>query len=210
MIHELLSSDLGWRLGWMLLHSVWQIVLVGVLVALVMPLLSRRSANLRYCIACCGMAFLYVPLAITFFLVPLRPSAEQSIASDAASTLPNRIVAANVTAPETDVATMTYEPTEFIASPVAATEARVPEPVDDDTRAAGLIPVVSPWLPWVVGLWFAALIGYTSWQVVVDEGPWFPKVLFFGLFSGLSLLLLSVLLDRLRDAKDDRYRGVEK
>ena len=63
---------------------------------------------------------------------------------------------------------------------------------------------------WVVGTWCAALIGYTFWQVAVDEGPWFPKALFFGIFSGLGLLLLSVLLDRLRDPKDDRYRGVEK
>ncbi len=63
---------------------------------------------------------------------------------------------------------------------------------------------------WVVGVWFAALIGYASWEIAVDEGPWFAKVLFFGIFSGLGLLLLSVLLDRLRDAKDDRYRGVEK
>ena len=63
---------------------------------------------------------------------------------------------------------------------------------------------------WVVGLWFAALLGYVSWQVALDEGPWLPKALFFGIFSGLGLLLLSVLLDRLRDAKDDRYRGVQK
>lgn len=63
---------------------------------------------------------------------------------------------------------------------------------------------------WVVGIWLAALIGYTSWEVAVEEGSWLPKVLFFGLFSGLGLLLLSVLLDRLRDSKDDRYRGVEK
>jgi hypothetical protein len=62
----------------------------------------------------------------------------------------------------------------------------------------------------VVGVWSVALVGYISWEVVVEEGPWIPKALLFGLFSGLVLLLLSVLLDRLRDAKDDRYRGVEK
>ena len=63
---------------------------------------------------------------------------------------------------------------------------------------------------WVVGVWSVALVGYISWEVAVEEGPWIPKALLFGLFSGLGLLLLSVLLDRLRDAKDDRYRGVEK
>ena len=62
----------------------------------------------------------------------------------------------------------------------------------------------------LLAVWLAVTLGYGAWEMIRDEGPWLPKVLVFALFSGCGLLLLSVLLDRLKVAKDDRYRGVEK
>jgi hypothetical protein len=40
--------------------------------------------------------------------------------------------------------------------------------------------------------------------------PLFEKVLTFGFFLGFALLFFSVLCQRLRESKTDRYRGVQK
>ena len=63
---------------------------------------------------------------------------------------------------------------------------------------------------WVLGVWLASFVAYGVWELIQDEGPWLAKLLVFGVFSGLALLLLSALLDRLRVAKDDPYTGVER
>jgi hypothetical protein len=73
MIDSIFASDVAWRLGWTLLHSLWSILLIGALVSLILALLSRRTATLRYWVACCGMASLFVPLVASYLLAPQRP-----------------------------------------------------------------------------------------------------------------------------------------
>ena len=72
MILDFLSSDLAWRLGWTLLHSVWQVFLIWAVVAVTLAFLAHRSPSSRYLVACCGMAAMFVPLAVTFMLVGSR------------------------------------------------------------------------------------------------------------------------------------------
>src|SRR5262245_44188536 len=56
-------------LGWTLLHFVWQGVLIAMAFAAVDRLLSRRSANVRYLVACGTLlVMLIVPIA-TFVVV---------------------------------------------------------------------------------------------------------------------------------------------
>lgn len=74
----------------------------------------------------------------------------------------------------------------------------------------------SPWARWtrlagwiVAGAWVLAILALLVWQP--DEpAPWHERILVFGFWGGAGLLLLSVLLDRLRDLPGDRYRGVRK
>ena len=40
--------------------------------------------------------------------------------------------------------------------------------------------------------------------------PLFEKILVFGLFLGIALLFLSVLSERIRESRTDRYKGVQK
>ncbi len=63
---------------------------------------------------------------------------------------------------------------------------------------------------WVVGIWAAALASFALYQLAVSPQGWLEKLAVFGGLSGFTLLLVSVLLDRLRDLKTDRYRGVRK
>jgi len=66
-------------------------------------------------------------------------------------------------------------------------------------------------LGWVlVAVWTAATAAYALWQVATSPEGLVVKVLIFGAVAGLGLLLMSVLLDRVRAARTDRYKGVER
>jgi anti-sigma factor RsiW len=64
------------------------------------------------------------------------------------------------------------------------------------------------WL--LLALWGAALASVLAWQLVVAPEPLWHKALILGGVSGIALLGLSVLLDRLHDLKTDRYRRVQR
>jgi beta-lactamase regulating signal transducer with metallopeptidase domain len=57
------------RLGWVLLHFVWQGALIAALCALALAALRRSSANLRYLIACSALVAMAACLPATWFLV---------------------------------------------------------------------------------------------------------------------------------------------
>jgi len=59
-----------------------------------------------------------------------------------------------------------------------------------------------------VGLGGAGLYG--AWLFLAADGPWLPRALAVAGWGGGGLLLLSVLLDRLRAMKTDRYREVQR
>jgi len=65
---------------------------------------------------------------------------------------------------------------------------------------------------WVILIvWSIVTVGYSIFQYAMSPGePLFEKILVFGFFLGVALLFLSVLSERLRDAKSDRYKGVMK
>ena len=66
-------------------------------------------------------------------------------------------------------------------------------------------------LGWVLGVvWLAAVSGYGLWLATQDITDLFGRLLLFGGLTAGGLLLLSVLLDRLRDLQHDKYRGVDR
>ncbi len=58
--------------------------------------------------------------------------------------------------------------------------------------------------------WIAASLGFAFWCFVTEPGEPLLKLLVFSGVLGIGSLFLSVLLDRLRSAKTDRYRRVKK
>ncbi len=95
----------------------------------------------------------------------------------------------------------------------AAMETQFPENRDHQwsEKPRGAISWLSRGLGFVLFIaWTVALIGYSLWEMARSDEPLLAKLLVFGVVSALALLLLSVLIDRLDAAKDDRYRGVEK
>src|SRR5690348_11672795 len=72
-LERLLSDPLVERLGWMLLHSVWQALAAAAALAIALVLLRKRSANARYVASCAALFALPVALAVTFAVLPQRP-----------------------------------------------------------------------------------------------------------------------------------------
>ena len=64
---------------------------------------------------------------------------------------------------------------------------------------------------WVLGVvWLVTITAYGLWQVWQAPDSLFEKLLVFGGGSAFALLLISVLADRIRSSRTDRYREVKK
>ena len=66
----------------------------------------------------------------------------------------------------------------------------------------------SGWL--LVILWLVVVSGLALWRFLSNTGDPVEIFLVLGLPGGFVLLFASVLLDRLRDLKTDRYRGIHR
>ena len=95
----------------------------------------------------------------------------------------------------------------------AAISTRFETPADDEwpelprTRPS----LLSRSLGWTVLVaWTVVIAVVALWRAVSQAGDPLEVFLVVGLPGGLLLLFLSVLLDRLRDMKTDRYRGVQR
>lgn len=66
-------------------------------------------------------------------------------------------------------------------------------------------------LGWVVIVaWLVVVSGYALWHFLAETGDPFEIFLVLGLPGGFVLLFISVLIDRLRELRTDRYRGVHR
>lgn len=177
MNSSLEMNELIWRFGWMLIHSLWQISLIGLMLWTVLHLTRKRSANLRYWIACCGLAACFVPMIYTFTQVaPVR----DEVAASATSA--QRVIQSGDSIPA--------EP-QFPAVPVGVPDRHGDfdisdnDPSDPDSggpvafeiikdRGASQVEVplferykefVSPWIGWLVTLWIAGVCGFAIWNI---------------------------------------------
>jgi predicted anti-sigma-YlaC factor YlaD len=66
----------------------------------------------------------------------------------------------------------------------------------------------SGWL--FVVAWLVGSLGFALWTFLTEPGELLAKLMVVSAGLGIGLLFLSVLLDRLRSYKSDRYRRVEK
>ena len=62
---ELLTGPLAQAIGWALLHLLWQATIVAAILAAVLALMSKQSANARYVTACGALAILFAMFVAT-------------------------------------------------------------------------------------------------------------------------------------------------
>lgn len=161
------------RIGWILIHSLWQIGIAGGIIAVLMTVLRRRTAKLRYAVLMAGLVTVLVSPALTAMFLRDQ-SASSSVLDDqqlvsansgAESGRSSSFVPTPETATEAEVAVVSsiHQPME--SAPLLAVP---PETRQLDSQSNPPVPEVSvfeqidskirPWLPWIVTAWTVGLI----------------------------------------------------
>jgi beta-lactamase regulating signal transducer with metallopeptidase domain len=153
-IENLLSQGVVERLGWTLIHFVWQATVVAMLLVAALRLLRRCSANCRYVAGCVALALMVaLPVATVSFVAVSGPMAEVAPA-------------------QTDLPVADTPP----AAKIAEVAERPPLSLDDARPLAAaprrtvswyekLVLALEPGLPYVVGGWLLGVLGLSAWHL---------------------------------------------
>lgn len=66
MMHSILSNDLAYAIAWTLVHSLWQIMLVAVLLKLTLRFIGRSQSEIRYVVALSFLGMCFLMSLVTF------------------------------------------------------------------------------------------------------------------------------------------------
>jgi beta-lactamase regulating signal transducer with metallopeptidase domain len=100
-LNDILQQPFVVRLGWALIHFLWQGSAIAVLLAITQVVLKRRAAQARYLAGCAALATMLIAPLITFALLPNISAARGGVStfelatamssSPASVTLPNAV-----------------------------------------------------------------------------------------------------------------------
>jgi len=130
-------------LGWMLVHSLWQLAIVAVLAAVLLRLLRKRSARMRYAMAVAMLALMAIGPVVTWCLIsvePVRPvSSSQRLERSVTLQQVASVVQKPVTTEAGSVGFGDVRPVEVVAIPLAveAEAVDVPGPSSALTGTSG-------------------------------------------------------------------------
>ncbi|MFI5380219.1 MAG: M56 family metallopeptidase, partial [Tepidisphaerales bacterium] len=175
LITGFLSSPWALRIGWMLVHSLWQGTIVAFLLGLTLRLLRDRSSQSRWLAACIALAAMAILPVLTAFLVPV-----QQHAMDPASSRSNVATVTQVAASRVPPEDMTAGGDSVERPPV-----RVSGPIPDSP--AGVMPLghpasvadanecpfsfgrisdrLRPMMPWLLLGWLAGVSVMSFWHL---------------------------------------------
>lgn len=148
----LLSPQMIERLGWTLVHFVWQAAAVALLLAVVLRCLRRSSSNVRYVVSCLAMMLIVALPLVTMSLVEVsRPVAEAGPTLD--------------TAPMSIVPVEVIEVAELPIEPFDAAVPEMPERVTHVPWMQRIATALEPALPWLVLGWLLGVFGLSAWHL---------------------------------------------
>ena len=153
ILENILSQGLVQRLGWTLVHFVWQAGMVALLLAILLKLLRKSSANLRYIVACLALVIVVLLPAITMNLI----SVTMSYSATEFEPEPAAITSTPVT----------IEQLSNIEAPVIETQ----HPVENVTVSpripfrGRITEALEPFLPYVVLGWLVGVFGLSVWHL---------------------------------------------
>ena len=153
LLEHLLSAAFIERLGWTLIHFVWQAAAVAVLLALVLKTLRKRSASARYITSYLAlMLIIALPLTTMALLEVSEPVAEAGLAPAPVSIMEatpiEMVEVAELTA-------LTIDPA-LLETPEVAVRAPW-------TRRAAA--ALEPALPYLVLGWLLGVFGLSAWHL---------------------------------------------
>jgi len=167
LLSRVLLSPPAHRLGWTLLHSLWQLLAIALLLAICLAVLRRRSPHARYVASCLALAAMAAAAVITFVLLPTPHPHPATL-----SATPARITEAPPT------------PAPRAQSP-AQRPARLPSPEADEnpphvvanapadhslktylaTVQQNIARRIPRLLPWLVLAWAMGVFAFSAWNL---------------------------------------------
>jgi len=150
ILENILSQEIIQKLGWTLLHFIWQAAVVALLVAILLKVLRKSTANLRYIIACMALALIVLLPVITIQWVPvLAPNIAARIAP---APVPAVLPTLEMPAAETIV----------FEEPVQPESVTLASSVPWKQRA---IETLEPALPYIVSGWLVGVFALSVWHL---------------------------------------------
>ena len=138
-----LDPEVVHRLGWALVHFVWQGAALAALAAVMLRCLRRRAAAVRYLVACAALAAMAAMPAATLCLVPPAPTVTQRHTGD------------EIPWSETPAAVVwTSPPAGVPAAPASSRSA---------SWAARIAPAIESALPQMVPAWLIGALAVSVW-----------------------------------------------
>ncbi|MCP4261002.1 MAG: M48 family metalloprotease [Planctomycetes bacterium] len=150
ILEDILSQEIIQRLGWTLLHFIWQAAAVALILAILVRLLRKSTANLRYIIACFALALIVLLPVITIQLVPVSTPSPAIHIAPAPVTIP--LPAVEMPASETIV----------IAEPSRPGTVNVAVSIPFKQRA---VDTLEPALPYIVSGWLIGVFALSIWHL---------------------------------------------
>ncbi len=167
LLENLFAPGTMERLGWMLVHVLWQATAVALLLAVFLRLLRNAGANIRYAAACAALALMVVlPLVTIRYVQTPGPVAE---AGPASVTVALSAVTEGTTAKRSlSVPDSGYVlPTE--GTPKASLSvpplAQAAEPMTPIPLRERIVSALEPVLPYVVVGWLIGVFGLSTWHL---------------------------------------------
>ncbi len=153
-LENILSQEIVQKLGWTLLHFVWQATAVTSLLAIVLAALRKSTANLRYIIACLALGLMVLLPMVTMALVPA--SRPQPITSIEPPPAPVVVPVRPTTETMPSAGVVEYE------EPVRPERTETAPMISWRQRAAAML---EPALPYIVIGWFLGVFGLSVWHL---------------------------------------------
>ena len=149
------------RLGWILIHSLWQFTLVALVAVVVMRLMRRRNASIRYVVLMFVMSAAVILSIVTWTMQPTASNVERAemIAPTVVEEIP---LAAESIMPHDPIIPSTQPIPVAIDEPPAMRNESFPAPRDvkpyELTWTERIHHYFEPYLEWIVAGWTLGVI----------------------------------------------------
>ncbi len=171
ILSDMLASAVVQRLGWTLLHSVWQFTLVAILLSALLVALRRSSANTRYLTACIGLVAMLTTSMATYWWLVACPATDLAVTTATDGAPPaERVDVRDEVIPDDFTEAPSFFPPELPDNAPSTAFAAEPALVGNDgtsddaasatpaTLSRRIIEGLGPWLPWVSLAWLGGVI----------------------------------------------------
>lgn len=152
MLENIFSQELVQRLGWTLVHFLWQGAAVAILLAVALRLLRKASADARYCLACAALGLIVLLPIVTLRMVDVSVLGVDLEKMELAGVVVSETTAMPVVEIES------IEDTAPLRSRLSYGAAEI-------SLRERFVGAVEPMLPYVVVGWFVGVFGLSVWHL---------------------------------------------